>query len=570
MAFKDFFDIHELFNPTTFYSGEIVMGNLYADKNCLVINSKIKDKRNLYLQFLEKYYYEPMTRILNSESLARTFLPVISLSERSDGKRKTTFSFQYYVLGKIKGSVHMNELTNRLIELEDEINNDFLNELLRDFLRKDRKMYSEILKYLSSGEDIKYRDVLEKGMASPYYAEYSDLYNEYKSCPNESIEDFLNKTKRPQNYCEVIELYKEYVSDKKGNMKVSFFLDGLISGCTKTIVASRQFLEFFSKELKTEELVECFDYDKFCLIAAKSVMDSCIIGEQAKNKVHNSVIYLLQYLQAVRDYRKINPSYQCSITVIDEETNEKKLINIDDVEKYCEELLSRHPEFKHRRIEADKIYELLKIFGYDDKFIKNLDFQSSDMQIVANVLEQIEDYKELLLSWNIIPKGKREEKSEPVTYSTNYSSESLTEQEKIRRMLISKNYLENSAYLFSLEGINEFEGYQGYLYPNGAVVFEKYYDNVKTKKIASGSATYVMKLENFVELSKLSKSEIISKINSGEIEGVKRIFHREDMEKWKAEVNRAITGNDYTAEVVEYINKLLQSNVISKKNPTNQ
>ena len=67
-----------------------------------------------------------------------------------------------------------------------------------------------------------------------------------------------------------------------------------------------------------------------------------------------------------------------------------------------------------------------------------------------------------------------------------------------KQMIISKDYLENSSYLFRLEGINEFEGYQGYLYPNGTVIFEKYYDNIKTKKVASGSATYVMNLNNFV------------------------------------------------------------------------
>ena len=213
--------------------------------------------------------------------------------------------------------------------------------------------------------------------------------------------------------------------------------------------------------------------------------------------------------------------------------------------------------------ELDRIYELLEMYGYDEEFIANFDPQTKDFEIVIDILQQIERHKSLLASWNIIPKGKKD-RPEPLPVPTD-SGISLPEQEKIRRMIISKSYLENSSYLFRLEGINEFEGYQGYLYPNGTVIFEKYYDNIKTKKVASGSATYVMKLDNFVEVSKLTKTEIISKINNGEIEGVRRIFNREDMERWKADVERAITGSDYTVQVEQYIDELITTKEVSKK-----
>ena len=169
-------------------------------------------------------------------------------------------------------------------------------------------------------------------------------------------------------------------------------------------------------------------------------------------------------------------------------------------------------------------------------------------------------------SWTLIPKGSIQDDEIKKGVLQNHEERfSLEESEKVRRMIIGREFLESSDYLFRLEGINKFEGYIGYIYPNGTVIFEKYYENIKTKKVANGNATYIMNLTNFVEVSKLTKTEIIAKINSGEIVGVKRIFHREDMERWKAQISQLLVGDEYTDEVVDYINDLVNSQVIEKR-----
>lgn len=516
MSFRDLFDINELFNPNMFYTGEILLGSLNVDEDILLMNAKSKQGKNKYYSFLQKYYYEPLAHILNSKSLSYTIPPSISICHGNDGKRHTRFSFMTYVYGKISGTLIPNEYQNELHEIGLDYTEEQLNAFLKNMLRSERK---------------KFDSVKTNGKQSPYF---EDVYN----------------------------LYSMYV--KEGS-KMSFneFLDGMISGYVKSTFATRYYLEFFNHEINVDELVQCFDYDKFCLLAVRSILDGCFFVEQSDNLVHNSAIFIIKYLEAVERIRQLNPNYNCSIRAIEVQSGKLRNYTIDDITEEFNLLMSRHPEFKRYHISQTRIDELLRMYNYDEDFIATFDIQSKDAQLIIDILQKIEDNRSLLASWDIIPKGKRE-KQETITVPRE-SSVTLDEQEKIRRMLITKDYLENSFYLFSLEGINEFEGYQGYLYANGTVAFEKFYENVKTKRISKSAATYIMKLDNFVEVSKLSRSEIIAKIKSGEVEGVERIYHHRDMERWKSEFKQAITGSDYTVQVEEYIDELLNTKELNKK-----
>ena len=516
MDLQKYFDINELFNPNMFYTGTVLLGSLDVNSDMLLLNSKTKKGQNLYYEFLRKHYYEPIARILNSKSLSTAIPPVISLSDEDDGKRHTKFSFFKYVEGKLNGTINRDFYCDELDKLGFGYTQEELNEFLKNMLRSERKKFNSV----------------------------------------------QNNGRQSSHYQDVLEMYKAY-RNMGENIDFDTFLKYVISGYEKATFATRYYLEFFDREVPIEELIKCFDYDRFCLIGARSVLDQCIESEQRSNLVHNSAIYVSKYLEAIELVRSKNPKYNCTIKALDVKTGKIRNYTVDDIIEEFQSLLARHPEFKRYRISYARVYELLRMYNYDEEFIANFDVQSKDAQLIMDILQKIEDNRSLLASWDIIPRGKKEE-TESISVPKDPSMP-LDEQEKIRRMLEAKKYLENSAYLFSLEGINEFEGYQGYLYPNGTVVFEKFYENVKTKKIASGSATYIMKLDNFVEVSKLTKTEIISKINSGEIKGVKRIFHREDMERWKADVTRAITGSDYTVQVEEYIDGLLESKEVSKK-----
>ena len=517
MTIQQCFDINEIFNPSLFYTGEVIMGNAFPAMDVLDLNSKTKSGAKRYLEFLNKSYFSPLAKILNSDSLARSFHPVISMTHTNEGTRTTKFSYQSFIMCKISGTLEPERYTQEFLELGNDASVEELSTFLKKIQREERK---------------KYDDVLNNGRSSKYFPV-------------------------------VFSLYQDHIRQSGNSISFQTFVSSVHSGAHKTTIATRYLGEFFEREIDIDELIRCFDYDKLCLIAAYSIMEGCKIVEEHSNLVHNPAIFVTKYIEAVEELRTKDPKYNCSIRVYDEKTGGIKNYSVDQVIEEHRALLARHPEFRRFHISLDRIYELLRMYNYDEEFIANFDPQTKDAEIVMGILQKIEDNRSLLASWNIIPKGKSD-RPEPLPVPTDPHIP-LPEQEKIRRMIISKNYLENSSYLFRLEGINEFEGYQGYLYPNGTVIFEKYYDNIKTKKVASGSATYVMNLNNFVEVSKLTKSEIISKINKGEVEGVSRIFHREDMERWKSDVIKAITGSDYSIQVEQYIGELLETNQVSKK-----
>ena len=123
------------------------------------------------------------------------------------------------------------------------------------------------------------------------------------------------------------------------------------------------------------------------------------------------------------------------------------------------------------------------------------------------------------------------------------------------------NFLESQSYLYRMYGINEFTGYNAYVFPTGKVILEKQME----EDFRKSSATYVMNLENFVELSKLSRQQLKEKIGNNELEGVTRIYHVQDMDNWKRKIMSHISGERYTDEVKSYINKLVTNEVIKKK-----
>lgn len=540
MSIKNFFDVRELFNPTIFYPDTFELSDgLNLNKDPLIINSKIEHGQNQYGEYLLKYYYGPLAKMFDSVSLASTVPPVV-VTTVVDGKRCTRISFAGYVCRRLVGGLTPEENLNKYESLPDDISQEELNQFIRAIIREDKRMAV---------------DVKRKGEASEYYENIMAIYNSYTK-------------------------FSEY------NAPFSTFLEDFINGQIKLLTASRTWLSFFDQDLNIEEMISCFDYDKLCLLLAKRVLINAKMAEKEYNSISNLILFVTQYLEAIAKMRERNPEYNCEVSYYD--GDKSMSCDVDSVIAEYEELMVRHPEYIEMRLPKKEIEELLRTYGYDEKFIAKFDLASPDAMLLKQLLEHREEQRALLASWRIIPQIRTgsigtvphggnviypvPEGEASIDYDENIEEEPQSIQdpkqqsnEKVRIMLISRRFLESSNYQFRLEGINEFEGYQGYLYPNGIVIFEKYYENVKTKRVAKESATYVMNLSNFAQISRLAKSDIISKINSGAIKGVSRIFHRKDMKRWEAEVKQAISGSDYSAQVEAYIDSLTANKVVSRK-----
>ena len=103
-------------------------------------------------------------------------------------------------------------------------------------------------------------------------------------------------------------------------------------------------------------------------------------------------------------------------------------------------------------------------------------------------------------------------------------------QEELKKLYFAKRQLfdETSNYRVA-EGINTFDGYVAFIYPNGKVILERFFERRKdgSEVIANDQAIYVMPIDEFYTLTNLSKTQIIrDKL-------CKRYIHRGN---WRAKV----------------------------------
>ena len=536
MEFKNIFNLDKmLFNPLVFYDGEWMLDSNYeltADKNILIENSKVVKGKNLYLKYLEEEFYLPLMQIFNSNSMSHSFFPKIIFEVDEENKKRTVrFNYSIYLfqvasgleLADTKG--YSSVLQRYAREMKEDSSKEEMMAFNKELLREEMKAF---------------RDILNNGIKSKYY------------------------TKAYQFYLNHSELFK------KQNLHYSFeqFIQTKLDTLVKLNVRSQDVLDFYRKRINTDKLIESFDYDKLSLIGAYCALLQCDITVENTGKLDNSILYIKQYLDSVNKYKEYNANYNPSITIFDE-NNRKCKCHIHDIEKRYYTLLAEHPDFEFYSLEDKEIDELFSRFNMTKK--EDFDLTNpDDCALLEKLYEKMKLQKQLAASWKFIPAGSRETTEEVEETKRNKHSYGIDNDELTRRMIIGKQFIETNSgvkYLYVLHGINTFAGYIGYIYPNGAVVFEKYYENDKTYRIAKGSATYVMGIYNFLELSKLSKTDIIKKLHSDPTLNVKRIFHREDMEKWKRELMQAIIGSDYTEEIVDYIESLTNTKeLVNDKN----
>ena len=84
--------------------------------------------------------------------------------------------------------------------------------------------------------------------------------------------------------------------------------------------------------------------------------------------------------------------------------------------------------------------------------------------------------------------------------------------------------LEKSPYIEKFVGVNDYNGYISYFYPNSNIICEKFFDNYELYKLSIDEAMYIFKTSFFVEKFSLPKIELIHDKN------IRRIYHKGDFE----------------------------------------
>lgn len=136
--------------------------------------------------------------------------------------------------------------------------------------------------------------------------------------------------------------------------------------------------------------------------------------------------------------------------------------------------------------------------------------------------QQIEDR----VDWIIIPNTKNytgvKHKAVQVPRVTLFN---YLEMEELRKKgSIKQSFYEQTPYLAKVHGLHKYQGYIGYIYPNGEVILEKEH-NPDRPKSDRNNAIYNIKAINFEALSQLDKAKL------KKCPGVKRIVHAGNWQK---------------------------------------
>lgn len=496
----DYFDgIEEVFNPYVVYEG-----NYGFSANVFLYASKYKDGKNLFEEYLDKKYVSQIKSIFS--------------------KLKFTSNPRFYFVSDVNGNygrklnlcidLFLREMSYNLTGDCPELSSDvsIAKEQLVNYLRSYRKCISNIMNDTLDEEALKIKQKLEVN---------------YK-INEEHRKSALGKNYRPLGYNKFLEVIKDYI--------------------TSFIVGLRYVVPLFEKSIDLKELEECLDLDMFYLAMVKQLIEVTKIALEQDKKVHNSFVFIEKYINVVRKLRETK-KYNLKIktclmdgTVIS--------YSVDDALREYNEIKIANPEF----------------------VVYSFDYDGADYRDVNTALEfttQVEEYvesKKLEAAWNFIKNGeygKRQEVSDEVVIRLNETKnkKKISREQKIQQVNDRMYLLDHTDYLYKISGKNNFEGYIGYIYSNGKVIFEKFYKKIDSHEPSDSNATYVMTFNNFVEMSKLSKPEIIQYIKNGGTD-VRRVYHTSN---WYDNIKSIISGKTYDEKAISKIERLISEGQISRK-----
>lgn len=207
------------------------------------------------------------------------------------------------------------------------------------------------------------------------------------------------------------------------------------------------------------------------------------------------------------------------------------------------------------RILYDRYCQLL----VENPNLRAIDFShlNFDGMSATEVKEFMTEYlKDLSANWDFLPPDDKTYEEE-IIKKIRKSGDKLSDEDKnnhqnrlLELFMEKKELYDSSDPFFRVKGRDTFDGYIGFVYSNGRVVLDKFYDDAESGKLADGHAIYAMSIQEFYELSRLSKSQIIrSKLCN-------RYIHKGNwMDKVLQREIMLETGVDPSVEVKQLIKK---------------
>ena len=284
------------------------------------------------------------------------------------------------------------------------------------------------------------------------------------------------------------------------------------------------------------------DSEKLELYIANQSMEICEKNPEVDGQ--RFIYYVSNYFNSDKT-RKDNDSLKITIGKIEDKT-----VRISEKAKEGEEITPKD------------LYERYKKFLVDNPDIKVLDLRDVDFSGMS--LEDVEMFlleylKDLQANWELIP---------PDVFAIDTirpprngeGMNPIDKQKHLDRLLElyreKKEFYGSTDPFFRVKGKNTFDGYVGFLYSNGKVILDKFYEKSGTGKVADGEAIYVMDISDFYRLSHYSKRVLMQDPR------VKRVVHSGD---WQGRVRKIIDANTKQTRTAEEVKQLMKTNALKEE-----
>ena len=219
-----------------------------------------------------------------------------------------------------------------------------------------------------------------------------------------------------------------------------------------------------------------------------------------------------------------------------------------------------------KKVTSKNLYEKYQRVLVNNPNLMTLNFKEDEFtNMTKDEVEEflIEFLKELEANWELLPNDN--EKVDKILINTIIKkTKGITEKERLikEKRLIElytekKHFYDKTDPFYRVKGKNTFDGYIGFIYSNGLVILDKFYNNAEAGKLADGEAIYVMNMNEFYELSRYSKSTLI------ENKLCRRIIHKGN---WQERLKKVIESSKKT-DVVKDTNKLIKEKKLIKEEP---
>lgn len=311
---------------------------------------------------------------------------------------------------------------------------------------------------------------------------------------------------------------------------ISKYIDHLCKTISKVLIDSKTMMKSSDLDI-TDEIGKYIDTEKFALWYANFNIYFLLSNSDGKinySEYKNSIDFVIGYYKDLMNKINNNPNYIKKIISAARitEDNKKGIYTTDEFIKDYTTFYENYL-FSNNNLDSDIVKELTKV-----------------------------PPKEFSLDWEILPEGhtenmKQRKSHNPKSIETigGLKAEKYDVLEAKEKLLNEKKaFFESTCPVLKIKGTNKMSGYYGFVYPNGKVVFEKFYKGKYCDIPTVNEAIYVMRIDNFRELSKYSKPEIIEYINDNENSNVKRIYHAKN---WKEKVIKSINSKETNKEEIE-------------------